>query len=331
MTTIKDVAQRAGVSTSTVSRALSGKIFVEKETKDRILQAVKDLGYQMNVLAKGLKEGKTNTVGLIIPNIENPIYPAVVRGVEDVTRKKGYTLILCNTDEDLSIELDYVDKMRKRWVDGLIFATGAHQSSHIEALAHEGFPTVSIIRDMGEKIDSITVENFNGAFDGVSYLAQRGHRRIAILNDRRDIKLFKERFAGYKQALITHGLDFDERLVMNTDDTLDTYAIVLNKLKSQISFDALFVTTDLMALTAMRAIGDFGLSVPRDISVMGFDGLEISGLIDPPLTTVAQPLYELGVEAGKRVIELIENRGNQELDIRQLTMPTKLIVRKSVR
>lgn len=331
MTTIREVAKKANVSTSTVSRALSGKIPVDKNTRERIMQAVKELNYQPNILAKGLKEGKTHTIGLIIPNIRNPIFPAVARGVEDEARKKGYTVILCNTDEDMGVEKDYVRKLQKRWVDGLIFATANKDSHHILELKKAGFPVVLLVRDMGDEVDAVIINNFKAAYEGVSYLIKTGHKKIAIMNGWLELNLYKERFEGYKKALMDYGLAVDKDYIIdNVSGDRNGYSAMLGLLEHGLLPDAIFATSDPKAIGVIRAIKDFGLRVPDDISVMGFDNLEISALLDPPLTTISQPLYTMGVIAANKLIRLIEsnNRPNKPvIDI----VESELVVRKSTR
>lgn len=330
MATIKDVAQRAGVSPSTVSRALSGKIPVDQETKDRVMEAVRALNYQPNVLAKGLKEGRTNTIALIIPNIRNPVFPAVARGVEDTARRKGYTVILCNTDEDLNIEQDYIDKLQKRWVDGFIFATAQKDSHHILQLKEKGFPVVLLVRHMEDKVDAVITNNFKGAYDAVSYLVKTGHKRIAIVNGRLEIPLYKERFEGYRKAIKDGDLEIDDNLIIDgVSGNENGYYAMLGLLKEGVIPDAVFATSDPKAIGIIRAIKDYGLRVPQDISVVGFDNLEISSLLDPPLTTVAQPLYEMGAMAANKLIRLIESKkaSKPKVDV----MDVEFIIRKSTK
>lgn len=330
MVTIKDVAKRAGVSTSTVSRALSGKIPVDEATKEKVMKAVKELDYRPNVLAKGLKEGKTNTIGLVIPNIRNPIFPAVARGVEDEARKTGFTVVLCNTDEDLRVEQDYVDKLQKRWVDGFIFATAQKNSDHILEMKKKGFPVVLLVRQMEDKVDAVITDNLKGAYDAVSYLLKIGHQKIALINGDLNLPLYYERYEGYKKALCDANMAIDGNMIVDgVSEYRDSYRAMTALLGKGICPDAVFATSDPKAIGAIRAIKDYGLRVPEDISVIGFDNLEMSSLLDPPLTTVAQPLYEMGKIAANKLIRLINSSQNTKpaIDV----IGTELIIRKSTR
>lgn len=334
MVTIKDVAKKAGVSPSTVSRALSGNASVKESTKQKILEAAKLLNYRPNFLAQGLKEGKTKTIGLIIPNIRNPIYPALARGVEDTAKKFGYSVVLCNTDEDVKAEKEYIQKLRKRWVDGLLIAPAAKETEHIVELQKEGFPMVIIVRNVDFLANAVIIDNFRAAYDAVSFLIKTGHQRIAIIKGNQQLALYRERFRGYKQALLDAGLPVHEELITGDESdsvqwSLDGYNAVYSLFAQNIKFDAVFATTDLRAIGAIRAIKDHGYKVPEDISVIGFDNLEFSSLIDPPLSTVSQPLYDIGVRAVNKLLALINTETMQEPTVE--IMSSELIIRRSTR
>ncbi len=330
MTTIKDVARRAGVSTSTVSRALSGKIPVDQATKERVLQAVMDLNYHPNALAKGLKEGKTGTLGLVIPNIRNPIFPAVARGVEDAARRQGYTVVLCNTDEDVAREREYVDKLRKMWVDGILFATTGKDSHHIQALKESGFPVVLLIRHLEEDMDTVIIDNEHAAYEAVSYLVKTGHKRIAMIYGDPEMPLYRRRYDGYIRALKDAGLPaLEELIVVDSTEKSNGYEAMSRLLHGQELPDAVFAMSDPKAMGVIRAIKDRGYRVPEDISVIGFDDLEISEILEPPLSTVSQPLYEMGVAAADRLIQRI--LGDTQTPVGAIWMNTRLVIRKSTR
>ena len=334
MVTIKDVAKKAGVSPSTVSRVLNGNASVRDSTRQRVLKTIKLLDYRPNFLAQGLKEGKTKTIGLIIPNIRNPIYPMVVRGVEDAAKKHGYTVILCNTDEDTEVEKDYIEKLRKRWVDGLIIAPAAKEVEHLAELQEEGFPMVLVIRNLDFPANAVITDNFQAAYEAVSFLIKTGYKRIAIIKGNQQLILYRERFNGYKQALLDANLPIEEKLITGDDSdsiqwSLDGYNAINSLITQKVKFDAVFATTDLRAIGAIRAIKDHNLRVPEDISVMGVDNLEFSSLIDPPLSTVSQPLYDMGARAVNKLLQFIDNETPPEPTVE--VMSTELIIRKSTK
>ncbi len=309
ITTINDVARLAGVSASTVSRALSGRIPVDAETKQRVLEAVQQLNYCPNALAKGLKEGKTYTVGLIIPNIRNPIFPAVARGVEDVARKHGYTVILCNTDESIPVEMDYVNKLQKRWVDGLIFATATSKSSHILQLVKEEFPVVLLVRKMEMLLDAVVVNNHMAAYNATSLLLRRGCRKIALINGNPEVNVYRERLEGFIEAHRELGLAINEKLItQGVSGAREGYNACKAILQEGLAFDALFATSDRKAMGSMKALKEKGIRIPEDVKVIGFDDLDTTEMIDPPLTTMSQPTYEMGAKAMERLVKIINSK-----------------------
>lgn len=329
MATIKDVAKQAGVSPSTVSRALSGKVAVSPATKERVMRAVEALNYRPNVLAQGLKEGRSRTIGLIIPNIHHLVFPAAVRGVTDVAKKHGYTVVLCNTDEDLATERAFIESLSRRFVDGLIFSTATPQSTHLLALKEKGYPIVLMIRYLNDQIDTVMVDNFKGAYEATRFLISRGYRRIALVNGRLDLHLYRQRLAGYKAALEEAGLAFDERLVVNeTVGWEDGYRAMHEIWARGMEPDAVFGTSDPKAMGVLKAVKERGLRVPEDVAVMGYDNLEMAELADPPLTTMAQPFYEVGRHAAERLVRLIESKRPLKPVIKKLE--PKLLVRDSV-
>ena len=333
MITVREVAAMAGVSTSTVSRTLSGKIPVSEATRQKVMRAVQALNYHPNVLAKGLKEGKTNILALVIPNITNPLFPAVARGAEDKARSLGYNVILCNTDGNSDIEKQFIREMNDHWVDGFIFATASDESKHLLDLHKSGTPMVLLIRDMCDDLasgmDRVILDNYKGALMMTRHLVGEGHRRIAIINGRLDIELYSKRFQGYCDGLREVGLEIDEDLIWNDriNGSNSTYTLVREQLKKGTRVDAVFAVSDPRAWSAIRAIRDEGLRVPEDVSVVGFDNLETSMYIDPPLTTMSQPLYKMGGLAVTRLIERIQSKDRNAP--RKDLINSKLVIRKS--
>ncbi len=329
MAHIKEVAEKAGVSISTVSRALSGKVVVDPETKKRVLQAVKELNYQPNVLAKSLKEGRSKTIGLILPNLKNLVFPAAIRGITEIAKKYGYTLVLCNTDEDLDTEKRYVDNLKQRLVDGLIFSTATPASSHIHQLKEEGYPVVLMLRSLSDDYDTVMIDNFDGGYQAAKCLLERGYRKIALINGPLDLILYSQRYAGYLAALREAGVTVDDQLIIHqTQGWEDGFVAIRELLERGIKFDAVFGTSDPKALGAMKAIKEYGLRVPDDVAVIGYDNLDMSELTDPPLTTMAQPFYEVGVQAAERLLKLINSK--KKLKPELVKLRTKLLIRKSV-
>ena len=305
--TLKDVALKTGVSTSTVSRVLSGKECINPKTRDKILSSIKELQYTPNALARGLKLGQSNMIALIIPSIHNLMFPALTRGVEDIARKYGYMVILCNTDENLSVEKNYIQKLHNNWVDGLLVATMMPNSDHIRKLRNNGFPVVLTSRSYDRDIDAFVIDNVEASYDAVCYLIEQGHRKIAFAMGP-DLQIYQERFEGYRKALEDHSIPLEDHLVMHEGDGINSfYSLTKELIQKHGCPDAIFASNDTRAIIIMRALYDFGLKIPDDVAVVGFDNIDFSALVEPPLTTVSQPFYEIGKSATKRLIKQIES------------------------
>ncbi|HWR41892.1 LacI family DNA-binding transcriptional regulator [Sporomusa sp.] len=330
MSDIRDVAKLAGVSPSTVSRVLNGKIPVNPDTKEKVLAAIKELNYQPNAMAQVLKGGRINTIGLFLPNVRNLVFPAVIQGIEDTAKKHGYIVVVCNTDEDVEKEKFYIENLRRRLVDGFIFCTARAGTKHLLELQDEGFPHIYLIRKSEQLADAVILDNYAGACLATEYLVGQGHRRIALINGPRDVLLFQDRFAGYKDALAKAGIALDENLIIHDIHSWDDgYQAMVKLLALPEKPDAVFATSDPKAIGAIQAIVDAGLAVPQDISVMGFDDSDPARMTVPLLTTVAQPFYEMGAKACERLIKNIEGKRNMKPKID--VFPAELVIRKSVK
>ncbi len=333
MANLKDVALHAGVSASTVSRVLAGKSYVNEKTRQRVLSAVNELSYSPNSLARSLKDGKTNTIALMVPSIQNLIYPEIARGVEDYARRKGITVILCNTYEDADLEKEYIEKLRSRWIDGFIVCTMRRDSEHIRSLQRDGFPLVLAIRHCSDNIDTVAIDNVQAARTATDYLLKVGCRRIALAIGDTTLKIYSDREQGYRESLAAAGIAADERLIMRESTGTDEFYQLTKQLFSAAERpDAVFCSSDPKALFVMRALLDLGLDIPGDVSVMGIDNADICALVEPPLTTISQPLYDAGAMAVKKLLRQIEFRERGETYYpSQAMMPTELIVRSSTK
>ncbi|MBK5200727.1 MAG: LacI family DNA-binding transcriptional regulator [Spirochaetaceae bacterium] len=332
--TMKEVAKRAGVSVSTVSRVLANKDYIKANTRKKVEEAAKELNYRPNVMAKGLKLGRSNAIAIMIPSIDNLIFPEIVRGVEDVARSKNYVVTLCNTDEDVDKEKVYMKKLSNMGVDGMVVATMRADSHHITELYIDNFPVVLTSRHFDNTIDAIIIDNYRAAYDAVKYLISRGYKNIAIALGNKELPLYANRYAGYKDALLEANLTFNQEYVMEEINNTDSfYPLCTNLLKKHREIDCIFATNDIRAITCMRAIKDLGLNIPSDIGVMGFDDIKISALVEPPLTTTNQKLYEIGAKAARRLIEqIIYQKENGELLSPEIKiLDTNLIIRKSTK
>jgi LacI family transcriptional regulator len=330
MADIREVAKRANVSPSTVSRVLGGTTRVAEEKRARVLAAIDELDYRPNVSAQSLKGIRTRTIGLVIPNVRNLVLPAAIRGVEDVARNHGYAVVLCNTDEDSEKEQFYIKTLKSRLIDGFLFTTAKINSHNIKELQAEGFPVMLLLRELDEQSHAVVLDHYNGAYQATNYLLSRGLKKIGLVNGSLDIKLYNERYAGYRSALKEAGLKVpDEAVVHGIDGGIEAYRAATRILLNRVDIDAFFATSDDKALGVMRAIKDLGLSIPGDISVIGFDNADIALLLDPPLTTVAQSLYEMGAAACQQLIEMIE--AHQPVPPQIQRFPAEVVIRNSVK
>ncbi|MEK7442838.1 MAG: LacI family DNA-binding transcriptional regulator [Chloroflexota bacterium] len=326
--TSQDVAKKAGVSVATVSRVLNGSPLVTESVQHKVLHAVKELNYQPNRTAQRLRAGRSRVIGLIISDIQNPFFTSVVRGIEDVAYQDGYSLILCNSDEDPEKEKLYINVMRSEEVAGVILASASEAAPQVDDLITYNIPVVAVDRQIADKqIDSVLAANIEGAREAVAYLIKLGHRHIGFVGLPLTHTPGKERYEGYSLALREHNLKLSTDLVCIADAKQQGgYEHTRDLLANQPHITALFVANNLMTLGALNAIRERGLKIPDEISVIGFDDMPWASLLQPPLTAVAQPTYELGQRAAELLLGRLKER-NKPAVLEHL--PTQLIVRGS--
>ncbi|HEY8344338.1 MAG TPA: LacI family DNA-binding transcriptional regulator [Bacillota bacterium] len=327
---MKDIAKMAGVSPSTVSAAINNSSRISPKTRERVLKIVRELNYSPNAFAKGLRGKAMNTIGLILPSIDNPFYPAIARGVEDVAKANGYNVFLCNSDRDQNKEMEYIDSLIQKQVDGYIFAAPIVEETGILQITATGRPAVVVNKEInGDLIDEVWIDYVCGSYDLVKYLIKLGHRRIVHIQGPPGLKRSGDRLAGYLQAMKEHGLLVDNGLIRHGDFNYQsgyTQTLALFEEKGP-KPTAIFAANDLMALGVVAAIQDLGFKVPDDISVAGFDDIALASYVRPKLTTVYQPNYEVG----KMAMEILSARISQKKDVGKIriTMETSLVIRNS--
>jgi LacI family transcriptional regulator len=327
--TLRDVAREAGVSLATVSHVINGTRFVADETRQRVLAAIDRLHYEVNSVARSLKRNHSQAIGLLISDITNPYFTSLVCGVEDVAREAGYTVVLCNADEDPERELRYLQLLRQKRVDGILMApTGVHHR-YLDHLVEVGFPLVCFDRALPDlPCDSVVLDNVGGAREAVSHLIHLGHRRIGIITGLPRVGTTAGRLEGYRQALRAHGIAEEPELIRQGNGRRDggfTQTLALLDLVRPPT--ALFTTNNLMTLGALAALAARGVRVPGDMAVVGFDDFEWTDVLRPYLTTVAQPTYEIGTTAARLLLARIEHRA--EGMPRQVVLSPRLIARES--
>jgi LacI family transcriptional regulator len=325
--TIKDVAAHASVSVATVSAVINGNKYVSPELEQRVRTSIATLGYERNSFAQGLKTQTSQTIGLIISDIANPFFTGIVRGVEDVASAHHYSLILGNTDENLDKERSYIRLLESKRADGLIIAATAGSHEYLQSAQH--LPLVSIDRSLFEQgIDSVLVDNVAGAQAAIEHLIALGHQRIGIVTGIPGITTTEERLAGYKQALAAHNIAFDPTLIAAADSRVGGGERGAMQLLTELSDrpTALFMMNGLMVIGALRAIARMGLRCPQDIALVGFDDFEWASVTHPSLTTVRQPIYEIGQRAAELLFERLQKRDKEPSEVR---LRPQLIVRES--
>jgi len=329
MATIKDIALKANVSTATVSAVINSSAYVSPALKDRVTRALSEVDYHPDEVARSLKKKRTKTLGVIISDITNPFFTAVVRGVEDAANSVGYAVMLCNTDESAEKEAVYIRILKTRRIDGVILATASVGESYSEKFERYGIPVVFVNRVPSEPcIDAVVLNNFSGSFEAVSYLCELGHTRIGVITGLSNKSTTIERLKGYKEALLARGLTVEEELIRKSDSrTNGGYENALELLKLENRPSAIFVTNNLMTVGAMKAVIESGLGCPSDISIVGFDDFDWANVFSPRLTTVSQPTYEMGKLSVELLVEKIEGKTTEEP--RKITLEPKLIIRES--
>jgi len=328
--TLEDIARLVGLSTSTVSRALNNKPDVHPRTREKVIRVAERLGYTPNSIARSLKYKKTKTIGVIIADISNPFFAAVVAGIEDEVRKKNYNIILCSSNEEYEREEEAIMVLLRQRVDGLLITPTQRESKDILHIKSLTVPFVLIGRHFSSiETNYVITDDVLGGFLATDHLLERGHRKILFINAPLHISSAKERLEGYKQALLKYGVEFDEKLVKIAPNAkmIDAYKIAKKVLSQKLDFTAVFTFSDFLAIGVIKALYENGLKVPRDIAIVGYDDIEFSSALEVPLTTVRQPKYELGKEATNILIEKIL-KGKSNRVYKRVVKP-ELIIRSS--
>jgi LacI family transcriptional regulator len=330
--TLKDIAEKTGFSVSTVSRVLhdrSNKYKISRETQEIVNQAAKELGYRINTLARGLRIQKTFEIGLVVPDISNPFFSAVIKSLAGELRKGGYNFIVYDTDEDISIERSAVKSLLEKRVDGLIIASVGQEFSHIQKIQETHIPIVMIDRCFDSlNIDSVSVDNVKGAMFAVNHLINEGHTRIAFIQGLPGTYANETRLQGYKQALSDAGISIDEQLIVGDDfRSLNGYLETKYLLQLSAPPTAVFTAGDLIALGTLEACRENGIRIPQDISLVTFDDPVFSSYLSPALTAIEQPITKMTEMA---VAMLYRRMRNPEDERRKVLLEPKLNVRNSV-
>ncbi len=326
--TIFDVAEQAGVSHSTVSRVLNNKTNVTKETRERVLQAMAKLGYVSNVSARSLAGGSSHIVGLVVDHLNSGYMGELIRGIDDALGEHSYNLMLYTTHRQVSREMAYVTRLTHNLADGVILIVPRNDHAYLQTLQQRRFPYVMIdYQGYNREVPSIFTTNRKGGYDATSYLISIGHRRIGFITGEMAYGCAPERLAGYQQALADHGIAFDPALVSEGNFLQPQgYLCAQHLLTLPQPPTALFVSNDVMAFGAMEAASDLGFRIPVDLSIIGFDDVPQATHVHPALSTVSQPLAEMGRQAALLLLRYI---ANPLAEVERVELSTRLIIRGS--
>ncbi|WP_018394739.1 LacI family DNA-binding transcriptional regulator [Bacillus sp. 37MA] len=324
--TIYDVASKANVSIATVSKVLNNSGRISDETRKRVLKVIEQLNYQPSMMATALTGKSTFTIGLLIPDMANPFFGELARNIEDRGHELGYNLLICSTDYQPAKEQNYIELLKRKSVDGIILASGFEQTSEVDKLVKEKFPVTIVARDFPSTyVNSVSLDDFQGGYEATSYLIQLGHRQIAIIA--RDVWSNRERMRGYKKALEDHGLEEYTMFTFVEKSNVEWGKKVAEEyLRSEKPPTAIFACNDLLASGAIQAARTLHLHVPDDVSVIGFDNTIIATLVDPQLTTMAQPIRAMGREVMDLMVGEIKK---EEQSKRRIVLSPTLIKRGS--
>jgi LacI family transcriptional regulator len=326
---IKDVAREAGVSIATVSRVLNDIDVVNEDTKKKVKDAIKKLSYRPNIVARSLKTQKSSTIGIIIPDISNQFYPEIVRGCEDVANIYNYNIMLCNADLDVDKEMEALRILKEKMIDGVIYMSNSIEQNIINLINELEMPTVLVeTTDTDGIFPSVSIDNVMAGSDAVKYLINKGNKKIAYVGTTTEkINALSKRYAGYKKGLSEMEINLDKEMVyFGGVKARDGYAGINTILDKGIAIDAVFCASDEIAMGVINALRDRSINVPEDVDVMGFDDIYSASIFYPKLTTVSQPMYDMGSVSMRMLIKSINNL---VVDEKHFVLPYRIVERDS--
>ncbi len=318
--TIYDVAKEAKVSIATVSKVLNQTGRISDKTKRKVLKVIEELDYRPNMMASALMGKQTKTIGLLIPDLANPFFSELARSIEDRGQELGYNLVMCSTDYKMEKENKYLTLLKQKNVDGFILASGFENLDKVEELIKQDIPVAIVARDFPMfPVNAVALDDFMGGYQAASYLINLGHKKIGVIA--RNVWSNRERLRGFKQALKENKLEFSTDFEFIEGSSVEEGKSMAHKYLSGSNVpSAIFACNDLLAAGAIQAAKENGLNVPEQLSVIGFDNTIIARIVEPPLTTIAQPIQNMGEQVMDLIVSLIE--GDQKEKIRLTLLPT---------
>jgi LacI family transcriptional regulator len=328
---IKKLAKVLKISTSTVSRAFNGSVDINKDTKERILAFAKEHNFLPNHYASNLRDKKSKTLAVIVPEIVNDFFAQAINGIEEIARKKGFYILLYRTDDMFEKEVSFVNYLNNGKVDGIIMSVSGEANDHnyLKKLEQKNIPVVFFDR-VYEDIDvsKVTTNDYESSFAATEHLIETGCRRIAYLVVNKSISIGKVRGQGYLDALAKHGIPFDDELVIDcSQEEKINYSIIKNVLE-KIKPDGIFSSVERLAFATYYVCNDLDISIPEDLKIISFSSLGIAPLLCPPLSTITQPAYEMGIKAANLLFDELENKNPIQVK-KQIVLKSKLFLRKS--
>ncbi|MBS3787675.1 MAG: LacI family DNA-binding transcriptional regulator [Candidatus Bipolaricaulota bacterium] len=330
MTTMKEVAERAGVSVTTVSHVINGTRYVSPELTERVEKAIEGLDYHPDPLAQGLSKGKTNTLALVVSDVANPFFPKVARGVEDCALENDYSTILCNTDEDTAKEKKYLSLLIEKNVDGLIVAPASQGTTNLSVAMDRDVPLVLIDRFLDQmEVDQVYSNNFLGSKQGVEHLIELGHERIGIISEINTISTFSQRIQGYREALEKNKLPYKEEYVRQAGLEIEgAYQAAESLLTHCEEITAIFSTNDLMTEGILQYFKDDDIQCPEEVSLLAFDDPTWASSFNPSITAIAQRPYDMGYRAASLLFKRMKPESDT-MPFQRVELPVKLNIRES--
>lgn len=329
--TIKDIAEKTGLGLATISKYLNGGHVLDKN-RIAIEAAIEELNFTVNEFARGLKTNRSKMIGVVIPQLNNIFMTSIITVIEDILRTHGYAVIVCDTAKDEKREDEVIQFLVNKMVDGIILLTTSKDANGLDLAINRNIPVVLIdrkIERLCDRVDMVLVDNFKAAYNSIDYLIKNGHKRIGLIIGPNEIYTSKQRRLGYEAALEANGISVDRDLIINTDFTIQGGYDSMVKLLGKKRVTAVFVTNYEMTLGTILALNDKNIKIPEEMSIIGFDNLQLAQVVKPRLTIVTQPWEEIGRYAAELILRRMKNPKEDE-KAKVVTLATELETAESV-
>lgn len=328
--TIKDVARKSGVSVATVSRIINGLDGYSEETRLTVMKVVDELGYRRNAVAANLKIKKTHTIGVLMPKVDTGFYTEILNGIEDAAHKNNYSVIICNTGSSGIRTMEYLNVLCERQVDGIIACSISPKEDFDKQIVATHVPSI-LVSTLSYRfaVPYVRVDDYQASYAAVTYLIKKGHKKVAMIaGPLSDPIAGLQRFNGYKQALTDNNIDINEKIIKYADFNFETGKEAMRELlKEKDQFTAIFAVCDTVAVAALSVAYENGINVPDDLSIIGYDNTKEASMCIPPLTTLAQPLSEMGEKAFNMILKKITTKS----EVESIIMPYTIVERSTVK